>query len=237
MSRPLLLALVLAPALAAAQYDEPEFIPYDEDPPQQHQPTREYDPTLIDDLRDPYTPTRSFTRVDDPNAGWAFEGVSGLFFGDNAHRRGPDFRFTGGLRATWEVGRLFGVPPLREGLVLDATWWASGRRTGTEMILTREALHLFTIAPSWHFPLAEDVPWTVFIQAGAGLAYQAGSVTTGTLVTPSAGVRPLIQYGAGLRARPQISEHLHMTIRVELMRFRRGYLDDTLVGFTMGLAL
>lgn len=235
MIRSLLSTLLLIPTLALAQSD-PEFIPYDDPPPPPEAlPTREYDPGLVDDHLYPEE-SRSFSRLDDPNTGLAFEGVTGLFFGDNAHRRGSDVRFTGGLRATWEVGRLFGVPPWREGLVLDGTWWASGRRDGSDFIFNREALHLFTLAPAWHFPLGEGSAWAAFLQAGAGIAYQTGSITTGQIVTPVAGVRPLIQYGLGLRARPQIGERLHMTIRVELMRFRRGYLDDTWAGFSLGLA-
>lgn len=235
MNRWLLLPLLLAPLVGLAQSD-PEFIPYDDPPtPPEDLPSRTYDPGLVDDHLYPET-SRSFTRLDDPNTGLAFEAVGGLFFGDNAHRRSSDFRFTGGLRATWEVGRLFGVPPWQDGLVLDGTWWASGRSDGTAFISTKEALHLFTIAPAWHFPLGEGTPWTAFLQAGAGIAYQTGAVITDGIETPVSGVRPLIQYGLGLRARPQIGERLHMTIRVELMRFRRGYLDDTWAGFSMGLA-
>ena len=53
------------------------------------------------------------------------------------------------------------------------------------------------------------------------------------------GLRPLLQYGIGLRGRPLIGgddSRLRLTFRVELMRFRRSYLNDTFLGGSLGLA-
>lgn len=232
--RRLLLALCLAPTLALAQED-PEFIPYDEPSYDEEAPRREYDPTPPPDEADLDHPFR-LSRLDDRNAGFAVEGMVGLFFGANSRSAGPDLRLNGGLRGTWEVGRMIAADPWREALLVDLSWWASGSREGTQTVFTQEALHIFTLAPAWNFPLAPNAPWAFFLQAGAGIAWQTGSVTTDGGMVPVAGIKPVIQYGLGLRARPQIGEALHLSIRLELTRFRRGYVDDTWLGYSMGLA-
>src|SRR5690606_40108074 len=98
MKRWWLVSLLLVPMLALAQSD-PEFIPYDDPPPPPEPlPTREYDPGLIDDHLYPEA-SRSFSRLDDPNTGLGFAGVTGLVLGATAHRRGPDVRLTQSGRA------------------------------------------------------------------------------------------------------------------------------------------
>lgn len=228
------LALSLTPALALAQED-PDFIPYDEPGYIEEAPRREYDPTPPSDEADLDTPFR-MSRLDDQNAGFAVEGMVGLFLGANSRSAGPDVRLNGGLRGTWEVGRMIAADPWREGLLVDLAWWVSGSREGTETVFAKEALHIFTLAPAWNFPLSPDAPWAFYLQAGAGIAWQTGSINTEGGMVPVAGAKPVIQYGLGLRARPQVAENLHLSIRVEFTRFRRGYVDDTWLGFSMGTA-
>ena len=50
--------------------------------------------------------------------------------------------------------------------------------------------------------------------------------------------QPVIQYGIGLRGRPLLSEdgRLRLTVRLEATRFRRAYLNDTLLLASAGLA-
>ena len=169
-------------------------------------------------------------RVDDPHAGFAVEALVGLLLADSAAAAGPQGRFSGGLRGTWEFGRAIALEPYREALLLDLGWWASGAREGTAAVFSREALHLFTVAPAWNFRLSPQAPWSFYLQAGAGLAWQLADVTASGQTTDVSGVRPVLQYGLGLRARPGIDERLSLTFRLELTRFRRGYLDDTWIG-------
>lgn len=232
--RATLLACCLLPALAVAQ-DDPDFIPYDEAPVEEEAPRREYDPTPPLDEADLDSPFR-LSRLDDQNAGFGVEAMVGVFFGAHARSSGPDVRLNGGLRGTWEVGRMIASDPWREALLVDVAWWASGSREGTKTVFAQEALHIFTVAPAWNFVLSPSAPWAFFLQAGAGMAWQTGSITTDGGMVPVAGIKPVLQYGLGLRARPQVAENLHLSIRVELTRFRRGYLDDTWLGFSMGAA-
>ena len=56
--------------------------------------------------------------------------------------------------------------------------------------------------------------------------------------TPVNGFKPLMQYGVGLRGRTKLSSESNVRLawRVELMRFRRGYQDDTFVCASLGTA-
>lgn len=229
--RGVLAAVLLGPLLAWGQ----DFESYDDARDSGEEAYRDYDPTPPPEAADRVDPFR-LARVDDPHAGFAFEALVGLLLADSAAAGGPQGRFSGGLRGTWEFGRAIALDPFREALLLDLSWWASGAREGTEAVFSREALHLFTVAPAWNFRLSPQAPWSFYLQAGAGLAWQLADVTASGLTTEVSGVRPVLQYGLGLRARPQIDERLSLTFRLELTRFRRGYLDDTWIGVSGGLA-
>ena len=226
-----LAALLLGPALALAQ----DFEAYDDPGDSDEETYRDYDPTPPPDEADRVNPFQ-LARVDDPNAGFAVEALAGLLLADHAAAGGPQARFSGGLRGTWEFGRAIALEPYREALLLDLGWWTSGAREGTEAVFTREALHVLTVAPAWNFRLSPQAPWSFYLQAGAGIAWQLADVTASGQTTDVSGLRPVLQYGLGLRARPQIDERLSLTFRVELTRFRRGYLDDTWVGLSGGAA-
>jgi hypothetical protein len=64
------------------------------------------------------------------------------------------------------------------------------------------------------------------------------ALEVGGKVTPVDGIKSLIQYGVGLRGRTPLSteSNLRLAWRVELMRFRRGYMDDTFLGASVGTA-
>lgn len=229
--RAVLAAAILCPALALGQ----DFESYDEASASEEEAYREYDPTPPPEEADRVNPFR-LARVDDPNAGFAVEALGGLLLADNAAAAGPQVRLSGGLRGTWEFGRAIALEPFREALLLDLGWWASGMREGTETVFTREALHILTVAPAWNFRLSPQAPWSFYLQAGAGVAWQLTDVTASGLTTDVSGLRPVVQYGLGLRARPEIGERLSLTFRLELTRFRRGYLDDTWIGLSGGAA-
>lgn len=71
------------------------------------------------------------------------------------------------------------------------------------------------------------------------MAYQFSSLhydTTRELQV--AGIKPLLQYGLGLRGAPRLGPDgpFRISFRLELTRFRRGYMDDTFVGGSVGVA-
>jgi hypothetical protein len=165
------------------------------------------------------------------------EAVGGLLLLDGSRGQGVDPRLGLGLRATWELGRTLAQEALRERLLLDVAWWTGGAREGTPGVYGDTRLHYFSAAPAWLFPLGgEGSPWGAYLQVGAGLAFQDTAITASGVTTRLGGLKPLFQYGAGLRGRLKVANRVHLSLRAELTRFRRGYLDDTLLGASVGTA-
>jgi hypothetical protein len=173
---------------------------------------------------------------DDPNKGFAGEAILGAMLLESSRGRFADPTPSFGLRFTWEYGRILNNEPLRETLWADVRWMMAGESSGTELINGSSRNHYFSIAPAYEFVFGDAKAFGVFGQLGGGFAYQSTSLTIGTEVTAVKGLKPLLQYGLGFRGRPRISDTVALSFRLELMRFRRGYLDDTFVGGSLGTA-
>jgi len=235
-----------APALAAGGRDD-EPIPYDDEDtstdttyrprerPRRSEPTR-IAPEETDVEKEDRE--RSLADWDDPSTGIAGELLSGAMLLDSSRGALVEGRFMWGLRFTWEVGRALPGTFFRESLFADFTWSYVGMRDGTAVVYGDSNYHYFTVAPAWGLQLWRDSDYSVFFQAGGGLAYQLSALHNGTSELTVAGVKPLIQYGVGLRGRPLVLEDvgLRVSFRVEVTRFRRQYMDDTFVGGSAGVA-
>ena len=231
-------------AFAAGRDDE--AIPYDDDeedsrPSRPRERPRRSEPTRIapeetDVEREDRE--RSLAELDDPNTGIAGEVLSGAMLLDSSRGALVEGRFMWGLRFTWEVGRALPGSFFREALFADVTWSYVGMRDGTRVVFGDSNYHYFTIAPAWGIQLWRDADFSVFFQGGGGLAYQLSTLHNGTAELPVTGIKPLIQYGVGLRGRPLISADgvLRVSFRFEVTRFRRQYMDDTFIGGSVGLA-
>jgi hypothetical protein len=185
---------------------------------------------------------------DDPNKGLAGELILGAMLLDSSRGRFADPAFGLGLRFTWEFGRILDSEPLREALWADVRWTMAGRTEGTQgsdgtdgtkglgSIIGSTSIHYFTVAPAYEFTFGAGKPFGLFGQVGAGFAFQSSTITVNNAETAVKGLKPLVQYGVGFRGRPRISNLMALTFRVELMRFRRGYMNDTFIGASLGTA-
>lgn len=231
MKAALLLPLLFA--LPAAGQSDEGFIPYGEE--SQPESRRESDaPRAAPEKREDVW----LARGDDPNTGLAGELIGGVLLLESARGSGVDPTPGAGVRLTWEFGRLTGDETLSEALFADVRWnWAASGE-GTTRIRADSQFHLFTVAPAYAFPLRPNSDFAFFVQAGGGAAYQGSSIRDGDNVTQLGGVKPVLQYGAGFRGRPRVSDsgNLRISFRLEATRFRRGYMDDTFLGGSIGAA-
>jgi hypothetical protein len=175
---------------------------------------------------------------DDPNTGLAFEVLGGAMLLSSPRGQLADFLPAMGGRFTWEYGRLLKVESLREALWLDVRYTYAGVREGTRLIIGDTRLHYVSVAPAYELTFGGTPDYGVYVQAGGGLVYQDTALEVGGTRTTVVGIQSLIQYGVGLRGRTRLSSESNVRLawRLELMRFRRGYLDDTLVGASLGTA-
>jgi hypothetical protein len=242
----LLGALALSTPVLAQEEDEDAPLPYpdeeeavEEDAPRRL-PRRSSDPTADwDRMADEEEAEGEFERLygsDDPNIGLAGEIILGAMLLDSSRGRLADPALGLGLRFTWEYGRLLDSERLAEALWADVRWTMAGRSEGTQLVIGRNRIHYFTLAPAYEFTFGPNKAYGFFGQLGGGIAFQSTAISVGGEETGIKGLKPLIQYGVGFRGRPRLSERMALTFRAELMRFRRGYMDDTFLGASVGTA-
>lgn len=175
---------------------------------------------------------------DDPATGLGVELMGGLMLVDDSGGPGfyPQLGF--GLRATWDYGRLLANSLLHQALFADLIWLHTQRTDGTKAVSSGTAYNGFVIAPAWEFPFADKSPFGVYLQVGAGTSLLSSSFDVNGGSTPVGGLKPLLEYGLGLRGRPLLSQDgkMRLEFRVELLGFRRGYMNDYYLGGSIGIA-
>lgn len=231
----LLVALALAPPVVLAQDEDDAPIPYPDEetaPPSGDAEVHElprHDYEVSDTL---------YSRLDDPNTGVGAELLGGLLLLDSSRGAFAEPRFAWGARANWEFGRLLTDETLHEALFLDVAWAYGALSGGTNSVSVDSNYHYFSVAPAWELHVGGGTEYAFYGQLGGGVAYQFSGVHHDGQETTIAGLKPVLQYGIGFRGRPKLSGkgqgNLHLAFRVELTRFRRGYMDDTLVAASLG---
>ncbi len=182
---------------------------------------------------------RSLAGLDDPSIGIGLEGVLGAMLLESSKGAGVEPRFIGGLRLTWEWTRtLLSDELTRELSFVDVTWQYTNWGDGTKEVHGSSDYHYFTVAPALAWPLGKS-GFSVFGQLGIGFNYNASSITIDDQTTNLGGTKLLLQYGLGLRGRPLVYKWdggaMRISFRVELTRFRRQYMDDTMLGGSVGI--
>lgn len=238
------LALLAAPP-ALAQRDDDQPIAYPDQEEEQDRDRRELprrsDPSArVSEETEVEREDREETlaHLDDPNIGLSGELVAGLMFIEAARGGFPDARFIGGLRFTWEWGRLIPDEFAREMFFADVLYAHTQVNEGTAMVKVNTNYHYVAVAPAFCYPLGG--PKSVFapyVQVGIGFAVEPVNVILNQAKTELSGTKFLLQYGAGLRFRPALSESgsVRLSFRFEFTRFLRGYMHDNIVGGSMGL--
>lgn len=178
---------------------------------------------------------RSLASLDDPNVGLGVEGVGGLMLLESSRGSGVVPRFGLGARGVWELGRLFWEEWVRDGLFLDVGYTHASVRDGTRLIYADTRYHYLTAAPALGLPVfGRDV--IVYGQVGGGVAIQQSALHYDVRERVVSGVKPVLQYGLGLRGRPAVAAdgRVRVAFRIELTRYRRQYMDDTSLGASLG---
>lgn len=237
--------LLLLPGVALAQQRDDDPIPYSDPDGEGDEGRRalprksEKTPDLREDTElEERERTAQLTSKDDPNIGLSFEVLQGLLLLESSRGGGVDPRYQLGFRFTWEFGRLIADEFLRENFFADVTWlYAWTRGEGTAEVVGAANYHDFTVAPAFAIPLGRRSNVAFYGQLGLGFAYQTSSIDVAGTRTDIAGIKLLGQYGLGFRFRLPVVEGdwLRLSFRLELTRFRRGYMDDTLFGGSLGL--
>lgn len=220
-----------------------EYTPYEEEEKIEERNRRELpkrsEPTpIVRDETDIEKKDREETlaHLDDPNYGISAEFLMGLMLLESSRGAGVEPRFQLGARVVWEFARLIPDEYLREAMFVDFSWRTLSYREGNDTTFVDTTHTSLTVAPAFAFPLGAKSPFAPYVQIGVGTGLQSSRVSVANNVTDVSGNRFLFQYGVGFRGRPAIvaNESVRISFRVELTRFRRGYMDDTFLGGSVG---
>ena len=230
-----------APGPAWAQ-DDP--IPYSDQAAQrQEDPANkpgasDLTPTPRNDDLDNRERAKLLGRTDDSAVGLSVELLGGLMLLESSRGNGFAPQFGWGAQLTWDYGRLISDTVLHDAFFVDLSYRNARYQAGTDLVYVTSQYHYFTVAPAYEIPFGEGSAYGAYAQVGAGVALESSSLHSGTAITPVGGLRPVFQYGLGLRGRPLVSDdgRLRLVFRLELTRFRRAYMDDTYLGATFGIA-
>lgn len=255
--RHLPLAGVLLLAFAGASWAAP---PKKKPPPKEVTPADEYTPyedeEKIDERNRRELPKRSeptpiirdetelekkereqtLAHLDDPNYGISAEFLFGLLLLESSRGVGVEARPQVGARFVWEFARLIADEYWREAMFADITWRTTSYREGNDTVFVDTAHHSIIAAPAFAFPLGPKSSFAPYVQVGAGVGFQSSRVSVDKNVTDITGSKLVLQYGVGFRGRPAVTSDgsVRVSFRIELMRFRRGYMDDTVFGASVG---
>ncbi len=186
---------------------------------------------------------RPLVAIDDPSIGIGLEAVMGALLLESSKGAGVEPRFIGGFRFTWEWTRtLLSDEFTRELSFVDVTWQYTNWADGTREVHGSSDYHYFTLAPAIAWPLGKST-LSLYGQVGIGFNYNPSSITIDDTTTSLSGTKFVLQYGLGIRGRPLVykwdtetgKQGIRISFRAELTRFRRQYMDDTMIGGSVGI--
>ena len=170
--------------------------------------------------------------VDEPGNGLAVELAGGPIFLSGATGSSTTHFFAGFI-ASYQLGRALFTPKwelLRQSFFLELSYLGANAAWGTEEVRVNAWNHFLTLDILFGWPLE---PVLFYAKVGPALMVMPVSYDVQGSATSFTGVKGGLVYGAGIRTNLYLGEAAGFAARLELTRFRRGYLDDTLL--TVGL--
>ena len=177
----------------------------------------------------------SLSSLDDPHVGLSAEAAVSLAFLSNSNGAGLAPSAGIGLRVDWSVGRLWTDPAdefWKYALLAEVAYDYVGQSDGTQSISTSVGYHFVNLRGLFGYPVKDF--FLVYGALGGGFTVESLSYDVQGTKTGLTGTKPDLDYGLGGRFRWAVNPSVSVSARLELMRFRRGYLDDTFATLTAG---
>jgi len=191
--------------------------------------------TAEEELAEPAKDEESLAKVDEPGHGLSFEVLVGpMFLHDSA--AGVTTRFSFGLDFTWQFGRLIFSPEwefLHNNFALDVSWFYSSQAAGTQEVAVGAQYHFLSLAFMFGFPVSS---FFFYGKIGPALTVMPVSYSVDGVQTSFSGVKGGLIYGGGAHMNLYLGDYVGVAASLEVLRFRRQYLDDTLLTLGVGLS-
>jgi hypothetical protein len=154
---------------------------------------------------------------------------------------GTSVRYAVGLSLRYELGRQLFSPKnwLRHAIQVEAGWlWAPSSSEGTEAVKVTTAYHHLTAAAVAGFPLGlgEAAHLLFYGKIGPGLFLMPVSYEVQGQETEHSGSKLGLIYGLGARLSSAPRSGMGVAARLELVRARRGYLNDLILVAGLGIS-
>ncbi|HEY3445930.1 MAG TPA: hypothetical protein VGK67_06165 [Myxococcales bacterium] len=145
--------------------------------------------------------------------------------------------FMSGLIISYQIGRAAFAPEsefLHENLILELGYQASatGTSVGTEQVRVNSASHYLTLDILFGYPLP---PVLIYAKIGPALMIMPVTYDVQGAATSFTGVKAGLVYGVGIRSNWYFHRFAGFAWRVELVGYRRGYLDDLMLTVGAGV--
>jgi hypothetical protein len=191
--------------------------------------------TAEEDLEAPGEKDEALAGEDEPGHSIAAELVFGPIFLSNPVK-GVTTRGTMGLAVTYGLGRAIFSPEwefLHNNLFLELSYLATKQTVGTSSVQVGAWTHYLSFEVLFGYPFT---PVLLYAKIGPALMIMPVSYDVQGQVSGVTGVKAGLVYGIGGRTNIYIGDHVGFAARIEVIRYRRGYLDDTLLIFGVGIA-
>ena len=141
----------------------------------------------------------------------------------------------GGVRVNWAPGFFFLDPEddfWRNALLVELSYDYVSSSDGTTLVNTKSGLHDLNAHVMFGYPAQKVLLFYGLL--GPGMTVQTVTYNVGTDTTPLTGIKFNLAYGLGARLSLPVSDRFAFVSRMELVRLRRGYLNDTFLTFSVG---
>lgn len=200
--------------------------------------------TAEEDLADADAEDESMAAADEPGHALSFTALLGVAFVDNPIPA-VDTRFNLGCSFAWGAGRYIFDPEwefLHNNFIVDVTWtYAFRTSTGTDSVRVASDHNTLSLAIAFGYPIPIEGATSashLLLYGKIGPAMTISSVqydVQGSAVS-FVGVKGGVVYGVGARTNIYLDSTVGLAVQLEVLGYRRGYLNDAQINAGMGVA-
>lgn len=153
---------------------------------------------------------------------------------------GVSTKFGFGLDLSLQLGRYLFAPEwdfLHRNFILELAWLMAGANSdsGTDEIRVGagRGVHVLSLALLFGYPLSD---FLIYAKIGPLLGIMNVKYDVQGEVNNFTGVKGGVVYGGGVRASIYTTDAVGIAARIEVLGYRRGYLNDVMLAFGAGVA-
>lgn len=181
----------------------------------------------------------TLSRLDEPGIGMSAELILGPAF-LHSPLPGMSTKFGFGINLSLQLGRYLFAPEwdfLHRNFILELGWLMAGANTdaGTDEVRVGSGggVNTLSLAVLFGYPLSD---FLIYAKIGPLLSIMSVKYDVQGELSTFTGVKGGLVYGGGARASIYTNDALGIAARIEVLGSRRGYVNDVMLAFGVGVA-